>query len=263
MLSTKSLHIIVAFVLLCSQVVAATKDSPDRISPFSLEADSYAASVRSVFLHLPLITDPETIKTKTNATETTVKTELNKLLTGGFRYGMYKNVQMIGAVKIETRGPVKLYNKETYLWIAEGRVQYFYYTNNKRVEKAFFFVGHFNTVYTTGWQNDWLLFGDEKMRSDDTLLKEAALVSDPLRRVKMEKMHKEALEKEEWFFNNRTVHGKLTGYRHGKVSIEGNSKRFPSLDVMKFSLDDQELIRAYIDYEGIPVRDPSYKPEKR
>ncbi len=260
----KRQFLFVAILFAVAQIAFAAEKS-NRISPFSPDADSYAASVRSVFVNLPLVTDPSIIKSKVGGTEAMAKAELNRNFSGDLKYGAYKSIQIVGETNLEIRGPIDLNRNPTYLWIFTGRVQYFYYLKkNDKIEEPFFFVTHLETRYQERWETDCKLIGDESMIiGTDTAKNAAAVVSEPLRRKNLKTKHDEAIAKDEWEFSNRKVKGKLIGYKHGKVSIQDGSRAPFSLDVMKFSLDDQELIRAYIDHLGIPVRESSAERGKK
>jgi hypothetical protein len=109
------------------------------------------------------------------------------------------------------------------------------------------------------WKEDCLIIGEKIYLSDEKIQNAVALVSEPLLKKKIETLYKKSIEKEKWDFNNRKIQGKLVGYKNVKVNIQEGNKRPFQMDVTKFSLEDQKLIRAYVDHLNIPVRETQNK----
>jgi hypothetical protein len=231
-------------------------------SPFSPKADSYTASIQSIFENLPLITDPNIIKNNVIGNNDIIKTIINKELSGTkwFNHEIYYDIKIIDKEHIETRGPIKTYNDNFYIWTIKGYIQHF--RKNKKVEEPFFFTTHYNNNSKT-WDTDYFYIGTHDIKLNTTTLNAAVLISEPLRKNKIETLYKKSIEKEKWNFNNRDIRGKLIGYKNGKVSIQDGTTRPFQMDVTKFSLEDQKLIRAYIDHLNIPVRETQNKKQSR
>jgi hypothetical protein len=225
----------------------------NNISPFSPETDTYTVSVQSIFENLPLITDPNIIKNSVTGNNDIIKTIINKKLSGTqYFHKYYYNIKIIDKEYIETRGPIKTYNDKFYIWTIKGYIQHFY--KNKKIEEPFFFATHYDNNSKT-WNTDYFCIGTYDIELNTTTQNAAALIAEPLRKKKIEILYKKSIEKEKWDFNNREIQGKLTGYKNGKVSIQEGNKRPFQMDVTKFSLEDQKLIRAYIEHLNIPVRE--------
>jgi hypothetical protein len=251
-MSKKSTLFIGSILLFTLSVLADTNIND--ISPFSPEADSYNASVQSIFENLPLITDPNIIKNNVTGNNDTIKTIINKELSGTkwFNHEIYYNIKIIDKEHIETKGPIKTYNDNFYIWTIKGYIQHF--RKNKKIEEPFFFTTHYNNNSKT-WDTDYFCIGTRDIKLNTTTLNAAALISEPLRKNNIETLYKKSIEKDKWDFNKREIQGKLTGYKNGKASIQDGNKRPFQMDVTKFSLEDQKLIRAYIDHLNIPVRE--------
>jgi hypothetical protein len=264
-MSKKSTLFIGSILLFTLSVLADTNIND--ISPFSPEADSYVASIRNNFENLPTITEPT--KHNIESTEKIVEAQTQKKLTGTIKpsfisFDDYKNCKIMGTINIKTLGPIIINNKKTYLWLITGKVQYYFvksFTNKTELRnEKFFFVLHFDN---NNWKEDCLIIGETIFKNDATLQNAVALVSEPLRKNNIETLYKNSIEKDKWDFNKREIQGKLTGYKNGKASIQDGNKRPFQMDVTKFSLEDQKLIRAYIDHLNIPVRELQNKKQSR
>jgi hypothetical protein len=255
---TKKIITLILLIILHYSTVSAETNFQN--SPFSPEADSYIASIKNNFENLPTITEPT--KHNIEGTEKIAETQTQKKLTGEIYHVMfdkYDNSKIIGKPNIIIKGPVINNNKKIYFWIITGNIQFYlinrlYKTSEKRNEK-FFYVIHFDKYYNK-WKEDYLIVGEKVFTIDAEIQNAVAIVSEPLLKQKNETLHNTAIKKEKWTFNNREIQGKLINYNNGKVHIiqNGNKKPF-QMDVTKFSLDDQTLIRGYIDHLGIPVRE--------
>ncbi|MDR2755583.1 MAG: hypothetical protein LBC20_07735 [Planctomycetaceae bacterium] len=260
-MTKKTIFFIGTILLLSLTTLADTKKG---ISPFSPEADSYTTSVQTIFENLPLVTDPT--KHKIEGTKKIVEAQTQKKLTGKIHSELFikfDNCKIIGTININTHGPITVNNKTIYFWIVSGEIQYFviHYANppEQRNEK-FFYVLHFEN---DNWKEDCLIIGEKIITLNANIQNAAALVAEPLQKKEIETLYKKSIEKEKWNFNNREVQGKLIGYKNEKALIQQDENKRPfQMDVTKFSLDDQELIRAYIDHLNIPVRDIQDKKQK-
>jgi hypothetical protein len=257
---SKKFTLFVGSILLFTLSVLADTKINDT-SPFSPEADSYIASIRNNFENLPTVTEPN--KHNIEGTEKIVEAQTQKKLTGKIYHDplyKYDNCKITGKLNIKINGPAIVNNKKIHFWIITGNVQYYiieYYSkkSEQRNEK-FFYVLHFEN---NNWKEDCLIIGEKIYLSDDKIQNAVALVSEPLLKKKIETLYKNSIEKDKWDFNKKEIQGKLTGYKNGKASIQNGNKRPFQMDVTKFSLEDQKLIRAYIDYLNIPVRESQNK----
>jgi hypothetical protein len=256
----KKITLFIGSILLFTLSVLADTKINDT-SPFSPEADSYIASIRNNFENLPTVTEPT--KHNIEGTEKIVEAQTQKKLSGkiysSFTY-KYDNCKITGKPNINIKGPAIINNKKIYFWIITGDVQYYYIIGSKpnpeKRNENFFFVLHFEN---NNWKEDYLIIGKNIYLSNNTILNAVALVSEPLLKKNIETLYKNSIEKDKWDFNKREIQGKLIGYKNGKASIQNENKRPFQMDVTKFSLEDQKLIRAYIDYLNIPVRESQNK----
>jgi hypothetical protein len=255
---TKKITTLILSILLHYSTVSA--DTNFQINPFSPEADSYIVSIKNNFENLPTITEPT--KHNIEGTEKIAETQTQKRLTGEIYHVMfdkYDHSTIIGKPNITIKGPVINNNNKIYFWIITGNIQFYfinrlYKTSEKRNEK-FFYVIHFDKYYNK-WKEDYLIVGKNVFTIDDQIQNTVAIVSEPLLKQKNKTLHNTAINREKWTVNNREIQGKLISYNNGKVHILQNGYKKPlQINVTKFSLDDQILIRGYIDHLGIPVRE--------
>jgi uncharacterized protein YxeA len=254
-MSKKIITISVSILLFALSALADTKNNGT--GPFSPEADSYSNSVKATFENLPIITDPDITKNNVIGNEETIKTIINKKLSGNqYFHTHYYDIKIIDKEHIETRGPIEIYKNKFYIWTVKGHIQHF--RNKKKIEEPFFFATHYDHN-TKSWNTDYFCIGTYDIELNTVTQNAAALISEPLRKKNIEILYNKSIKKEKWTFNNREIQGKLIDYKNGKVSIQDGNKRPFQMDVTKFSLDDQILIRGYIDHLGIPVRESQTK----
>jgi hypothetical protein len=268
---TKKIITFITTVLLYSLSTLAQESYKN--SPFSPDAESYLNIIKNNFESLPNVTD----LSKIEGTEKTAEAQTQKRLTGKiyrpyFTGNRYNEGKIIGKLNITAKGPatdaiietsIIKYNKKYYFWIITGEVQYYQrkpFTNkNEKYNEKFFYVIHFEN---NRWQDDCLFISNEKFDIDDKIQNIVSKTVEPLLKQKNKNLYEIAIKKEKWTFNNRETKGKLVNYENGKVHILGNIKKPFEMDVTKFSIDDQIIIKGYIDHLGIPTREKQDKKSR-
>jgi hypothetical protein len=240
-------------ILILGSFIVVNNTLGQNISPFSPETETLTFKIKSIFESLPLATPSNKIEGTVEIIETIVQNELSKPL------GIYKfkEGQIVGKINTEVRGPIKLSFGETYIWIAKGNIRLYQIITNKKTDTQFFYATHYEKTLLNNltWTTDCIIANNEIFTQNNTIQNIVSKTTEPLRLKKIEDQYHEALNKKEWNFNNRTINGKITGYKNGKVHIQQDDKRPFQMDVTKFSLDNQHIIKSYIDYLGIPTRE--------
>jgi hypothetical protein len=270
---TKKIITIITTILLCSFSTLAQEN--EKNSPFLPDAESYENIIKNNYENLPNVTNISDI----DGTENIAEAQAQKKLTGKIRPHNttsnyeYTESKIIGKPNITAKGPITdtiiktsivNVNKKLYFWIITGNIQYHQrklFTKNieKRNDK-FFYVIHFENNH---WKEDFLLIGNIVFYNNNTIQNIVSKTSEPLIKQKNKKLYDTAIKKEKWTFNNRELIGKLIDYKNGKVHIQGEKSKIPfKMDVTKFSIEDQILIRGFIDHLDIPARELQQKKSR-
>ena len=235
-----------------AQSTLQKETSYTRPLPFSPFAETYQYDVQRLYEILPKNNDTKNIP----GTVALVNAELKNILAGtkswspsfGKSMAAY-NITPIGTNKIEVRH----LNTDYYFWYIYGKVEFLltdYRTSYKTIQN-YVIILHFNQGNPRA-NIDYFTIGDVILTNSTNTLNAISREATAL----LTKANKEAYEKvnakTEWTVNEKTEMGNFDSYRNGRVTLIRDNARITH-DVVRFSYDEQILIRGYIDHQGISV----------
>lgn len=234
-----------------------------RPMPFDPFADSYQYTVQKQYESLPIVTNTSNIP----GTLQLVKAELHNRLSQSITWkketpqGTYRkgtNLLPIGKQKIEVR---RLRN-DYYFWCIYGKIQFFVHkdfyavANTPVVGKAidnFFIVLHFMKGNARA-HIDYFTVGPAIITNNTATLNDISKTAMYIISQSNKKAYEEIISKYRWIIDDEIQTGKFDTYRNGKVTLTKRDRR-TTYDIKRFSLEEQILIRGYIDHQGIPIRE--------
>jgi len=254
---------ILTYIILFSTSITFAQTETEYVPPmpFSPFADSYQYSVQRLYESLPIVNDTKNIP----GTTALVNAELQNTLSGTIKwhepnnpeiqYWRGTNLLPIGKHKIKVRN----LKKDYYFWCIYGKVQLFAQqdqafisdpkTPKSKIIRNYFLVLHFKKGNAKAYV-DYFTIGDVIIANNTKTLDDISKEATALLAEANKKAYEKVKAKSEWTINGKTETGNFESYRRGTVTLKKNDAK-TSFRITQFSLNDQLLIRGYIDHQGI------------
>ncbi|MGL4944149.1 MAG: hypothetical protein ACRC46_13290 [Thermoguttaceae bacterium] len=254
-------------VFLCA-AVTATADDTYRLSPFSPAYDTINQKTLRNFETLPLVTDDEIPKcnagTKSDA-EAFARSYVMKTEIKTTRWAHDGNATKTqGKHTVELYGPANIEGKRLYFWIVKGMVnhQSQYWISNDIKDRTPPKEGFTNLYTVIFYQtpNDkpktvFYIIHNRDQEATPTICNAVAAIVDPEHKRLTQERHDAALKKDSWNnTNGKPAEGKLEAYKNGKITLRTQAGSTKTIDAAKLTLDDQDILRGYLDQLEIPVK---------
>lgn len=165
----------------------------------------------------------------------------------------------IGKHVVKLYGPANVSGKNVYFWIVKGQVNHYHkYWGGKATTPPKEGYTH-NYTYIFHIENSkpkeiFYIVENELQKSDSSICHALAAFIDTVHEELTTERYNLALQKELWTHKGKESEGKLQAYKNERLVLRSKTDSTRSLKAADLSLDDQDILRGYLDYLQIPVR---------
>lgn len=233
-----------------------------RFSPFSKDADLYNGKILQNYMMLPLVEDKDILYLKLGSKDDAIARAKSYAVS----YQNYENSKTAGEHYAQLRGPIKYNNEMVYFWIVQGKLNHFYtdaYGTRARkeprppkgyIDNYCYIFRHDNksaTAYTALY-----IINNERKQFETTIYKEVNSFANSIRDNKNAELFARATSYKTWTYDKKTFRGRVDSYnnKNGMFKMLFDSGPTKPYHVLKFDIDDQFILRGYLDHLKTPIR---------